>query len=142
MSDDVIAILPALQALYAEERAEITYRLWQSLPNIRVELFEHYDQEFHESIVDRIDHVRLHQPVRFTTNGAELCERALALSAEDRGDVTHNLWQALPSMYGLFGEDDPKFVAEINRRIANAESGQFPGVPHDVFMARMKAKYG
>ena len=142
MCDAVLELMPALQELYSEERAEITHRLWHSLPNIREELFSEYDPELYETIVNRIDHARQYKPARLTASGASLCEQALALSQEDRGDVAHVLWQSLPSMYGLFGEDDPELIAELNRRIADFESGKTKGIPHEEVMARLKEKYG
>jgi hypothetical protein len=142
MSDEVAELSRLLLALYAEERAEITHRLWDSLPNIKEDLFTYYDQELFEEIVHRIGIVRQFQPARLTAEGMVLCDRVLALPPADRADATHLLWQSLPSMYGLFGEDHPEFTKEVNRRIANFDSGKTVGIPHEVVMARMKEKYG
>ena len=142
MSEAVLRLFPALRALYAEERAEITHRLWHSVPDIKQELFTEYDQELFEDIEYRIEHLRDPSPVRLTPEGAALSEQALAMPHNDRLDITHLLWQSLPSMYGLFGEDDPEFIAELNRRIADMDSGKTVGIPHEEVMRRMKDKYG
>jgi putative addiction module component (TIGR02574 family) len=142
MSDGVLALLAALRELFAEERAEIAHRLWKSLPNIKEDVYTYYDQEMVDEIVDRIEYVRQNGPNRLTPDGVLLREQALAFSDCDRGDLVHLLWQTLPSMFGIFGHDDPEFIAEINRRIADIESGKEKGIPHEEVMRRMKEKYG
>jgi hypothetical protein len=43
---------------------------------------------------------------------------------------------------GVLCEDDPGFIDEINRRVADFESGKTVGIPHEEVMRRMKEKYG
>ena len=141
MSDEVLTTFRSLQALFAEERAEIAQQLWQTLPNIKEELFTYYDRELFEDIRARIEHVRLNGPMRLTPDGAELCKQVLALPHEERLEVVHLLWQGLPSMYGLFGEDDPAFIREINRRMEETESGRTKAIPLEEVMRQLKEKH-
>jgi putative addiction module component (TIGR02574 family) len=142
MSDAVLTLFAALRELYAEERAGIAHRLWESLPNIKEDVYTYYDQEMVDEILDRIEYVRQSGPNRLTTDGDTLCQQALAFSREDRGDLVHLLWQSLPSMYGIFGTNDPDFIAEINRRIAECESGKEKGIPAEEVFRHLKEKYG
>lgn len=141
MSEAVAALFRSLQELFAEERAEITQRLWQSVPNIRDEYSE-YEPQLLDEIEDRIAHVLINGPRVLTAQGEDLCQRALSMSREERSDLAQLLWQGLPSMYGLFGENDPAFLAELNRRMAELESGTVKAIPAEEVLQRLKEKYG
>lgn len=141
MSDGVLALLAALRERFAEERAEIAHQLWKSLPNIKKDVYTYYDQEMVDEIIDRIEYVRQNGPNRLSPDGVLLCGQVLALSDGDRGDLVHLLWQTLPSMFGIFGHNDPEFIAEINRRMADHKSGKDKGIPHEEMLRRLKEKH-
>src|ERR1700721_2299002 len=114
MNNEVLDLFEALQTLFAEERAEITHRLWQSLTDIKEDLFTYYNEESYEEIVNRIDYMRNGRTICLTAEGVSLCEQVLRMPREDRLEITHILWQSLPSMYGLF--EDPELIEELQRR--------------------------
>ena len=128
MNNEVLDLFEALQTLFAEERAEITHRLWQSLTDIKEDLFTYYNEESYEEIVNRIDYMRNGRTICLTAEGVSLCEQVLRMPREDRLEITHILWQSLPSMYGLF--EDPELIEELDRRLAEYESGEDKGIPN------------
>jgi|GEM_PF-1146083 len=138
---EVVVLFRSLRELFAEVRLEITRRLWQSIPNIREEHAE-YGSELLDEIGSRLAYLFRHGPLELTAQCDDLCQRALALSRDERSSLIRLLWQGLPPMSGQFRENDPAFVAELNRRAAELESGTVKGIPHEEVMQRLKEKYG
>jgi putative addiction module component (TIGR02574 family) len=142
MNNKVCDLLRLLQMLPEEVRGEIVHRLWHSIPNIKDELYSEYDQELFEDIQLGIEKSRPSPPFCLTAEDATLCEQALALPRGDRGTLTHLLWQWFPWVDGVFGFDDPEFIAELDRRMADMESGKSKSIPNEEVMRQMKEKYG
>ena len=63
---------------------------------------------------------------------------AMQLSPERRADLADLLWaSALPQ-----AEIDAAWAAEIERRLAQVDSGVVETIPYDTVVAELRAKYG
>ena len=70
----------------------------------------------------------------------ELKKQIAALSIEDREEIIEFLMPLNGYEWGLL--PDPEWEAELNRRWAEMESGEDPGVPAEQVFAELDAKYG
>lgn len=142
MTQDFVEIAPELQKLSPEDRAELAYLFWQTIPNIRVELFEFYDQDLFDEIEGCVKDAHGMNQTGLSTHGELVRDRVLNMDPETRAEVTHLLWQSVPGMDDVLGHNDPEFIAEINRRLNDFESGREKGIPAEEFMERLRKKYG
>ena len=62
----------------------------------------------------------------------------LALSEPERVELLGVLFDSLPTQRGLISDTDPAFIAELDRRRAEFESGADPGVPADEFFRKLR----
>jgi putative addiction module component (TIGR02574 family) len=142
MSEVAEKLFQELQGLSPEERAAITSLLWESFPGIKEELFTYYDEELFADIRNHVLAARPDNSNSLTQQGQILADSVLALAHNERLDLTHWLWQQLPEMGAVLGHDDPELVAEIERRIADMESGKEVGIPAEEVVKQLKEKYG
>ena len=66
----------------------------------------------------------------------------LKLPLDEQVDIADFLYESAEPPPGVLCEDDPGFIDEIERRIADFESGKTVGIPHEEVMRKMKEKYG
>lgn len=78
------------------------------------------------------------------TEAAEKLKPVLAaLSPEDRAELGRFLAELPDADAGeLADEWDEEYVAELNRRLADLDSGKDPGVPAEEVFRRLREKYG
>ena len=67
-----------------------------------------------------------------------------ALSADDRAALAEYLIRSLPVPGEEVSEEEAEaaWAAELNRRLADYESGKVQGIPGDEVMRRLREKYG
>jgi putative addiction module component (TIGR02574 family) len=65
---------------------------------------------------------------------ARLLPEVLALPREDQ----EYLFQQLSAALDAGADDDPEFLAELDRRLENYRTGQSPGVPADEVFRRLR----
>jgi putative addiction module component (TIGR02574 family) len=68
----------------------------------------------------------------------KLLPALLALPEMDRLDLANLLFDSLPTPPGLMSEDNPEFDVELDRRLAEHESGKSPGIPADEFFRKLR----
>ena len=73
-----------------------------------------------------------------TATAAKLARKALALSEEDRGELTAMLLESLEE--ALDPERDAAWVAELERRNADLESGAVQGIPWEEVRRRLRSR--
>ncbi len=61
----------------------------------------------------------------------------LALPPEDRELIAERLYESLHGEQ----DDDPEFLAMLNRRVEEIKSGKVKGVPADEVFRRLREKY-
>ena len=73
---------------------------------------------------------------------AEILEEVRSLSLEDQAKIAGDIWARLredaPARWG----DDEELHAELERRVADLDSGKVQGVTHDEVMRRLQAIVG
>lgn len=62
----------------------------------------------------------------------------LALSEAERWELIGVLFDSLPAPPGVMSATDPDFIAELDRRRAEFESGADPGIPADEFFRKLR----
>jgi putative addiction module component (TIGR02574 family) len=67
-----------------------------------------------------------------------LKEEALRLSEEDRLDLAHALWDSLECPDDDITEDDVAWVAELNRRADDLDSGRAVAEPAQQVLAELR----
>ncbi len=70
---------------------------------------------------------------------AQLLSTLLALPPEDRELIAHRLLESLGD--GPDVEEDAAFLATLNRRIEEIETGKVQGVPAEEVFRRLREKY-
>lgn len=70
----------------------------------------------------------------------KLLEQALMLSEEERGALVAVLQDSIGKTYSQ-EEVDAAWAVEIERRIADVESGRVRLIPHEDVVREMKARY-
>ena len=69
---------------------------------------------------------------------ANLKPAILALSEAVRVQLLGLLFDSLPTPRGVMSDTDPAFIAELDRRQAEFESGTDQGIPADEFFCRSR----
>ena len=70
---------------------------------------------------------------------ATLRVELLRLSEFERWEMIGLLFDSLPKPSGVMSEDDTGFDAEIDRRLADHESGKSKSIPADEFFQQLRA---
>jgi putative addiction module component (TIGR02574 family) len=68
----------------------------------------------------------------------KLLPALMALPLSDRLDLADLLYASIPPPPGMMCEDDPGFEAELERRLADLESGKTKGIPAEEVFRRLR----
>jgi putative addiction module component (TIGR02574 family) len=142
MTNGVRELAPEFELLTPDDRAELAYLLWLTIQDIRIELFEFNDQELFDEIEACVKEAHGKNKFGLSPHGKLVRDRVLKMELEDRAEITHMMWQWVPGIDDVMGLNDPAFIAEINRRIEDVQSGRDKGIPAEEFMKQLREKYG
>ena len=74
--------------------------------------------------------------------GEKLKAALLELPLDEQLDIADFILDSIEPPPACCAKTIPGFIDEINRRVADFESGKTVGIPHEEVMRRMKEKYG